>query len=104
VCVHGCGAVVVAYEIVKVQGMDYLATSHFALLLCNGKKDRSFVTVHVSTKQKGRSFLLCFVVFGGANSFNSDLRSWNVSKVIVMDSSEYATCLLRRCCLSVCVE
>ncbi len=52
-------------------------------------------------QKKGRSFLLCFVVFVGANSFNSDLRSWDVSKVRGMEYSEYATCLLRRCCLSV---
>ncbi len=53
---------------------------------------------------KGRSFLLCFVVFSNAISFNSDLSSWDVSKVAGMENSEYATCLRWRCCLSVCVE
>ncbi len=54
--------------------------------------------------KKNILFFFVFVVFYRANSCNSDLTSWDVSKVIGMEYSEYATCLLQRCCLSVCVE
>ena len=62
------------------------------------------MTVHLSTKKETFFSSIVFVVFVRATSFNTDLTSWDVSKVIGMEYSEYATCLLRRCCLSFCVE
>ena len=48
---YGWGAEVVACGMFKAQGMDYyFATAHLALLLCNGKKDRSFVTVQTKKR------------------------------------------------------
>ena len=87
----------VACATVKAQGLDYyFATAHLALLLCNGKKDRSFVTVHLSTKKETFFSSIVFVVFFRATSFNTDLTSWDVSKVVDMEYSEYAAAV----CLS----
>ncbi len=54
------------------------------------------MTVHISTKKKDVLFFFVFVVFFRAISFNSDLTSWDVSKVVDMQLSEYAAAV----CLS----